>query len=521
MPEISRVALFGKLDPLAYQAIESAALFCKMRGNPYVEIAHWIHQMLELPDSDLHRILRHFQVDPSRLARDLLESLGRLPKGATSISDLSVQIEDAVERGWVYASLMFGVAKIRTGHLIVGMLKAPSLRNVLPTISKEFTKIKVEALSDGFDAITNGSPEVAMAGELAGAGAGGAPGGEGAAAPAVMGKQEALARYSVDLTERARKGELDPIVGRDDEIRQIIHILLRRRQNNPILTGEAGVGKTAVVEGFALRIVKGDVPPSLRDVTLRALDIGLAAGGREHERRVRESAAPSHRGGALVAQAHHPVHRRGAYADWRGGRRRNWRRGQSPQACAWLAATCAPSRPRRGPNTRSTSRATPPSLVVSRSSRSMNLREDKAITMMRAVAPMLEKHHRVQVLDEAVESAVKLSKRYIPARQLPDKAISLLDTACARVGVSQHASPADVEDSQKHLEALKTELEMIRRDAEIGIESKDREQKTLAAIEAEEKKLATLDRALGQRGQAREEGPRDPREAALQGHRGR
>jgi type VI secretion system protein VasG len=258
MSEISRVALFGKLNPTAYKAIEGATVFCKLRGNPYVELVHWLQQILQGQDSDIHRIIRHFGIDGSKLATDFVAALDRLPRGASSISDLSEYIEASVERAWVYATLMYGEQQVRTGHLLVGMLKTNSLRNALYGISRQFEHIKPDTLASDFASITSGSPEENQA-PSDGSGLSGAPGeASGAMAPAQMGKGEALKRFCVDLTERATKGEIDPVTGRDDEIRQIVDILMRRRQNNPILTGEAGVGKTAVVEGFALRIAKGD-----------------------------------------------------------------------------------------------------------------------------------------------------------------------------------------------------------------------------------------------------------------------
>ncbi|MGB0128583.1 MAG: AAA family ATPase, partial [Rhodocyclaceae bacterium] len=291
MGEISRVALFGKLNPLAYKAIESATVFCKMRGNPYVELEHWIAQIVQQQDSDLHHIMKHFGLDVSVLSKDVVTALDRLPRGATSITDLSSYIENAVERGWVYGSLMFGETQVRTGHLIMGALKTTSLRNALLNISKQFERIRADDLAEDFAKIVANSPETAMRASD-GSGLGGEPGeASGALAPAAMGKQEALKRFTVDLTEQARTGKLDPIVGRDEEIRQVIDILMRRRQNNPILTGEAGVGKTAVVEGFALKIASGDVPPPLKDVTLRSLDVGLLQAGAsmkgEFEQRLR------------------------------------------------------------------------------------------------------------------------------------------------------------------------------------------------------------------------------------------
>src|SRR5687768_771408 len=209
MSEISRSALFGKLNSLAYKAIEGATVFCKLRGNPYVELVHWIQQILQTPDSDLHRIVRHFELDSSRLAKDITEALDRLPRGATSISDLSAHVENAVERGWVYATLMFGESHVRTGHLVVGIVKTPSLRNALNAMSRQFEAVKSDTLTEEFAKIVHGSAEDQLGAKD---GSSLAPPGEasGAMAPAQMGKQEALKRFATDLTERARKGEIDP-----------------------------------------------------------------------------------------------------------------------------------------------------------------------------------------------------------------------------------------------------------------------------------------------------------------------
>lgn len=251
MSEISRTALFGKLNPLAYKAIEGATVFCKMRGNPYVELEHWMAQLLQNPESDLQRIVQHYGLDISVLAKDVTAALDRLPRGATAISDFSPHIENAIERAWTYATLQFGEAQVRTGYIVVGMLKTASLRNPLLSISKQFEKVKVEDLADHFAQICDASAESRMrAQDGTGMGSGDVGDETGAMAPAAMGKGEALKKFAVDLTEKARKGEIDPVTGRDDEIRQIVDILMRRRQNNPLLTGEAGVGKTAVVEGL-------------------------------------------------------------------------------------------------------------------------------------------------------------------------------------------------------------------------------------------------------------------------------
>src|SRR6516225_956135 len=470
MAEIKRSILFGKLNPIAYKAVESATIFCKMRGNPYVELVHWLHQLFQLNDSDQHRILKYFGIDASRLASDLTGALDRLPRGATSISDFSPHLEESVERGWVYGSLLFGENRIRTGHVVVALLKTPGLRNVFLNLSKEFSKIKLETLTDSFAKITAGSPEETL-GSADRAGAAGAVPGEtsGALAPAAMGKQEALAKFSVDLTEKARKGEIDPIVGRDEEIRQVVDILMRRRQNNPILTGEAGVGKTAVVEGFALRIVAGDVPPALKDVTLRTLDIGLLQAGAsmkgEFEQRLRqviEEVQQSPKPIILFIDEAHTLIGAGGAA----GTRDAANLLKPALARGTLRTVAATTWDEYKRHIEKDPALTRRFQVVQVDEPD----EAKGILMMRGITSTLEKHHRVQILDEAIEAAVRLSHRYIPARQLPDKSVSLIDTACARVAVSQHATPPSVDDSRKRIAALETELEIIGREKAIGVD---------------------------------------------------
>ena len=483
MSEISRTALFGKLNTVAFKAIEGATTFCKLRGNPYVELVHWVSQILNTNDSDWHRIIRRFELNPSRLAKDVTDALDRLPRGATAIQDFSPHVENAVERGWVYATLMFGESRVRTGHLMVGILQTPTLRNTLLAISRQFEAIKSETLSDEFNKIVAGSPE-----ENLGANDGSALAGPGEASGAVSpqaGKQEALKKYATDLTERARKGQIDPVSGRDEEIRQIVDILMRRRQNNPILTGEAGVGKTAVVEGFALRLVRGDVPPALKEVTLFALDIGLLQAGAsmkgEFENRLRSvidevqaSAKPII---LFVDEAHTLIGAGGAQGT--GDAANLLKPALARGTLRTIAATTWAEYKKYIEKDPALTRRFQVVQVAEPT-------EDKAILMVRGVASVLEKHHRVQVLDEALEAAVRLSHRYIPARQLPDKAVSLLDTACARVAISQHAVPAQVEDVRRTIEALRIELEIIGREEAVGIDVGDRRTNV-------EKKLADSD----------------------------
>jgi type VI secretion system protein VasG len=494
MTEISRAALFGKLNSLGYRAIESATVFCKMRGNPYVEMVHWLHQILQQQDSDLHRIIKYFNLDASRLAKDVVDALDRLPRGATSISDLSSHVEDAVERGWVFGTLMFGDQQVRTGHLVVGMMKTSTLRNALLAISREFAKIKPEALTEDFARIVAGSPEEALRASDGSGMAGGAAPGEasGAMAPAQLGKQEALKRFSVDLTEKAHKGELDPIVGRDEEIRQIVDILMRRRQNNPILTGEAGVGKTAVVEGFALRIAAGDVPPPLQGVTLRTLDVGLLQAGAsmkgEFEQRLRQvidevQASPKPII-LFIDEAHTLIGAGGAAGT--GDAANLLKPALARGTLRTIAATTWAEYKKYFEKDPALTRRFQVIQVDEPS-------EDKATLMMRGVVSTMEKHHRVQVLDEALEAAVKLSHRYIPARQLPDKAVSLLDTSCARVAISQHAVPAEVDDSRRRISALDTELEIIGREKAVGMETAQREAAVNEKLTAERERLKGLE----------------------------
>ncbi len=493
MSEINRAALFGKLNPLAYKAIESATVFCKMRGNPYVELVHWFNQMLQGQDSDLHRIIRRFQLDPAGLARDFTEALDRLPRGSRSISDLSSDVEEAAERAWTYATLLFNESQVRTGHLMVGILKTKGLRSSLAGISRQFEKVQADALTDRFAEICAGSPEERMAASDGFHLGGGAAPGEAsdAMAPAQMGKQQALKQFSVDLTERARKGELDPIVGRDEEIRQLIDILMRRRQNNPILTGEAGVGKTAVVEGFALRIAAGDLPPPLQEVSLRTLDVGLLQAGAsmkgEFENRLRqviEEVQASPKPIILFIDEAHTLIGAGGSAGT-GDAANLLKPALARGTLRTVAATTWAEYKKYIEKDPALTRRFQVVQVDEPS-------EEKAILMVRGIASTLEKHHQVQLLDEGLEAAVRLSHRYIPARQLPDKAVSLLDTACARVAISQSSEPPEVEDCRRRIEGLTTELAIIGREAAVGVATAERAQTANAKLVVEQERLDGL-----------------------------
>jgi len=480
MSEIRRSVLFGKLAPIAYKAVESAASFCKLRGNPYIELTHWMNQVLQLPDSDIHRIARTFEMDLSRLAADQTAALDRLPRGATSISDISPHLEEAVERGWVYASLLFDARKVRTGHISIGILKTPGLAPILHGISREFLKVKVDQLTENFDTCTEGSPEVGHE----------APDGEGSSAsdevaPAAMGKQEALAKYAVDLTEKAANGEIDPVLGRDEEIRQIVDILMRRRQNNPILTGEAGVGKTAVVEGFALRIAAGDVPPVMKNVRLHTLDLGLLQAGAgvkgEFESRLKqvidEVQASPQPIILFIDEAHTLIGAGGSAGQ--GDAANLLKPALARGTLRTIAATTWSEYKKYFEKDPALTRRFQVIKVEEPT-------EATTIVMVRSLVPILEKHHNVELLDEALQAAASLSHRYIPARQLPDKAVSLIDTACARVAISLHGVPASVEDARRRISALETETEILDRETSLGMDHTKR-QKEIEELLAEEK----------------------------------
>jgi len=476
MSGIARTSLFGKLNAVGYKSVESATVFCKLRGNPYVELVHWVHQILQLQGTDLHLILQHFKIDPSHLASDLTRNLDGFPRGATSITDFSSHLEEAIKEGWLYGTLMFGETAVRTGHVLVGGLKSGGLKNVFLSMSEEFAKIHIDDLSEQFAQVVGGSSEEGL-----GSSDGWSPGvrssqpGEesGAMPPAQMGREEALKQFCKDLTEEARTGAIDPIVGRDEETRQVIDILMRRRQNNPILTGEAGVGKTAVAEGFAHKIVEGDVPPSIQNVRLLELDVSALQAGAsmkgEFEKRLKqviEEVQASERPIILFIDEVHRLIGAGGSAGT-GDAAQLLKPALARGTLRTIAATTWAEYKKHVEKDPALSRRFQVVKVDEPT-------EEKAILMMRKVAGIFEKHHKVQILDEAVESAVRLGHRYIPARQLPDKSVSLIDTACARVAIAQHAVPPQVDDCRKRIDALKTEQEILSREEVVGMDRAER-----------------------------------------------
>jgi type VI secretion system protein VasG len=453
-------SLIGKLNNTCRGAMEGAAGLCLTRTHYDVDIEHLFLKLGEMPDIDIARILRQYEIDQARLSRDLTRALDRLKTGNARTPALSPRIPKLISEAWTLASIDIGVNKIRSGHLLLALLESDDLARLARESSAEFGRISVEDLHKRLLDITAGSPEAAD--ETAGGAV--APGGPVAAGG---GKTPALDQYTIDLTGRARKGDIDPVLGRDFEIRQLVDILTRRRQNNPILTGEAGVGKTAVVEGLALRIVAGDVPPPLQNVSLRTLDLGLLQAGAgvkgEFENRlngvineVKSSPQPII---LFIDEAHTMI-------------------GAGGQAGQGDAANLLKPALARG-ELRTVAATTwaeykkyfEKDAALARRFQVVKVEEPaeaQAVNMMRGLVGTLEQHHKVRILDEAVDAAVRLSHRYISGRQLPDKAVSVLDTACAKVALGQVATPPEIEDCQRRITQIETETGILERESLTG-----------------------------------------------------
>ncbi len=463
--DISVESVAGKLNRIGYEAFIQALRQAKGAGNRNVELAHWLLQLLQKDRADIAVTADHFKLDRARMIADVTKLVAGLRKNETEMPGISAQVADALDRGWHYATLLFGETQIRSGHVLVACLKSLELRRALINCSAEFAKLPVDELAVGHLNIWQASEETNLR-PMDGAGVAAAetPAGEAALGPKGT---TALDRFSQDLTAKAKAGDMDPILGRDDEIRQLIDVLMRRRQNNPILTGEAGVGKTAVVEGFAQRIASGDVPPPLRNVKVCVLDVGLMQAGAsmkgEFEQRLRSVIDEVQSSPTPVILFIDEVHTL---------------IGAGGQAGTGDAANLLKPALARG--TLRTIAATTWSEyrqyiekdpALARRFQAVHVGEPDvatAIIMMRGLVGPMEKHHKVRVADEAIVAAVNFSQRYIPARQLPDKAVSLLDTACARVAISQTAKPAAVEDCEVDIASLQSERAALLRESDLS-----------------------------------------------------
>ncbi|WP_434525894.1 type VI secretion system ATPase TssH [Photorhabdus asymbiotica] len=485
MPDINRQSLFNKLNPPLFSALESASAFCKLRGNPYVELSHWLHQLMQQKAGDLQQIMGHFALDEQQVARDIVQALDMLPRGASAISDLSAHIDEAVERAWVCSSVTFAAGEIRGAHLLLALLTTFNLRQHLLAISAQFARINAESLAQDFTHILSNSSENGPQRTQVENGNNQST------------SESVLQNYAQDMTALARDGRIDPVVGRDKEIRQLVDILLRRRQNNPLITGEAGVGKTALVEGLALRIASGDLPPSLCHVQLWSLDIGRLEAGAgmkgEFEARlqavineVQQSPVPII---LFIDEIHMLIGAGGAQGigDAANLLKPALARGQLRTIGATTWAEYKKHIEKDPALTRRFQ-----VLQVEQPDEAL------ALQMIRSLSRQLEQHHGVLLLDEALEAAVSLSHRYIPARQLPDKAIALLDTTCARVAVSQHSQPAVLEDYRRQLDALQIEYEIVCREQQLGGDHDAR----LAQLDEQRGELRAEEELMVQRWQA-------------------
>ena len=498
MAAIDVKSLVGRLNDPCRKALEGAIALTMSRTHFTIEIEHWLAKLLEPADSDIAAILRHYEIDAGRVMAELTRALDRMKTGNDRPPGFSPDIVETAKQAWLLASVEQGESKTRSGHILWAMLAEEDIARKITASSSQLLKIDAGQLKRDFDKITGSSGEAQAATAMAESAP--ATGGAAGTGPARPASTQALDQFTIDLTARAKAGKIAPILGRDTEIRQVIDILTRRRQNNPILTGEAGVGKTAVVEGFADRIAKGDVPDALKNVTLRTLDLGLLQAGAgmkgEFENRLKnvieETKASPTPIILFIDEAHTLIGAGGSagQGDAANLLKPALARGELRTIAATTWAEYKKYFEKDAALTRrfQTVKVEEPA-------------EPVAVAMIRGLVATLEKHHGVRILDEAVEAAVKLSARYIPSRQNPDKGVSLIDTACARVSMSQAAIPAPIEDRRKRIGLIDTEIEILDREMAAGadhgvrkgelLEERQKAADELAALETrwEEEKL--------------------------------
>jgi type VI secretion system protein VasG len=454
-------SLLARLSPMARRTLEGGVATAVSRTHFNAELEHWLLRMVEEDATDVALILKAEGIDAGQLAASLTRALDSLKTGNARTPGLSPQILEAARDAWNLASLKYGADRVRTSHVLLAILSRDTLSATVLQSAPALRQISVEALTNTLPELTADSPE----GQGAGAGPGAVAGPEGGAGgPAKKGG--ALDQFTIDLTQRARDGAIDPVLGRDQEIRQIIDILTRRRQNNPIMTGEAGVGKTAVVEGFALRVAAGDVPPSIKPCVIRTLDLGLLQAGAgmrgEFENRLKsviEEVKASTQPIILFIDEAHTLIGAGGQAG-QGDAANLLKPALARGELRTIAATTWAEYKKYFERDAALARRFQVVKVEEPS-------EHSAVLMMRGLVSTLEQHHGVRILDEAVVESVRLSHRYISGRQLPDKSVSLLDTACARVALSQHATPSQVEDLRRAVEHLDTAIEIAEREAQV------------------------------------------------------
>jgi len=465
--DINLKTLIGKLNDASRTAATRAANICVGLGQYEVDVEHVFLALLEQPDCDFVVAARACGMSLTALENDLRREVARFATGSARTPVFSKHLPILFEHAWLIASLGNGQPNmIRSGHLLLALLTEPGLAQLARRGSPLFAEFPLDRLKHDFDKLTRGSGEaVAVASGMAPGG--GDPVGElEAQAP---GKTPALDQFTTCLTERARGGKVDPVIGRDPEIRQAIDILMRRRQNNPILTGEAGVGKTAVVEGLALRIAQGDVPDVLRGVEIHTLDMGLLQAGAsvkgEFENRLKnvidEVKRSPHAIILFIDEAHTMIGAGGTA-------------GQNDAANLLKPALARGELRTIAATTWSEyKKYFEKDAALARRFQVIKVEEPDEATacaMLRAMAPLMEKHFKVRVFDEAITEAVRLSHRYISGRQLPDKAISVLDTACAKVALGQSATPALLETCTRAIEQLDAQAAALGREQSAGLD---------------------------------------------------
>ncbi|HEY8940910.1 MAG TPA: type VI secretion system ATPase TssH [Cellvibrio sp.] len=456
MISIDLKSLVTKLNEPCRNALEGAAGLCLSRTHYNVEIEHWLLKLLEIPDSDIQAVLTKYDINLGNLVRHLNRELDAIKGGNTRAPALSPTIVDLAKNAWVLASVEYGYPRITSAHILAALMLDDGLRRATEITNGELKKIAPESLRDLTRAIVGTTAESKSTSVQDN----GNNTGEVSAVPS---STPALDKFTVNLTEAAKNGKIDAVLGRDEEVRQIVDILIRRRQNNPILTGEAGVGKTAVVEGFALRIASGDVPDQLKNVTIRSLDLGLLQAGAsvkgEFENRLKSVIAEVKASPEpiimFIDEAHTLIGAGGK--EGQGDAANLLKPALARGELRTIAATTWAEYKKyfeRDP-------------ALTRRFQVVKIEEpdeEKAINMMRAVSAMLERHHKVRILDEAIVESVKLSSRYITARQLPDKSVSLLDTACARVALSQSSTPSAIEDTRRQITQSNSTIESLARE---------------------------------------------------------
>ncbi len=485
MTSVNLNSLVGKLNDTCRKALEGAVALCLTQTHYNVEIEHWFLKLLEASDGDLPRILRQYNIDAARLARDLTASTERFKTGNSRTPAISLHVVDLAREGWLAASVQFNEQRVRSGHLLYALVANESLAPMSREASREFARLEPEALRRDLPALVAGSAETKEQPSAT-------PAAGGAAGPvSTPGKTTALDQYTIDLTQKACAGQIDPVLGRDREIEQVMDILTRRRQNNPILTGEAGVGKTAVVEGFALRIAAGDVPPALQNVALRQLDLGLLQAGAgvrgEFENRLKNVIAEvkaSPRPVVLFIDEAHTMIGAGGQ-EGQGDAANLLKPALARGELRTIAATTWAEYKKYFEKDAALARRFQVVKVDEPS-------EPVAEEMLRGLVQLLEGHHKVRILAEAVREAVRLSHRFLQGRQLPDKAVSVLDTACARVAISHTAVPPALQDCRRRIARLDTTAGLLRREDAAGADHRQRLDELArerAAAEAEQKTL--------------------------------